>query len=113
MLVLPFTGQAVVASIQTQVPGRNEYSLSCISHFSTPTEVIWERNGMRINKTSASSTYYQFKQTLENRFSSTYNNTLLIQDNVEDLIGEYSCTVVNALGRSNTFTKSVTGAFVW
>ena len=42
-----------------------------------------------------------------NRTTSAYNNTLTINATIEDVIGEYSCTVSNDLGSSyeNTTVK--------
>ena len=44
-----------------------------------------------------------------NRTTSTYYNTLTVNGTIEDVIGEYSCTVVNSLGSSNTLTKTIKG----
>ena len=75
----------------------NIHTLSCVSYNSPPTNVIWERDGKRIyfNDTS-----YQSSQILMNRTTSAYNNTLTINATIEDVIGEYSCTVSNDLGSS-------------
>ena len=75
----------------------NTHTLSCVSYNSPPTNVVWERDGERIyfNDTS-----YQSSQMLMNRTTSAYNNTLTINATIEDVIGEYSCTVSNDLGSS-------------
>ena len=82
------------------------FTFSCLSSLSPPTEVIWEKDGEVIN---SSSNDYHFTQTILNRITSTYDNTLVFNGTIEDVVGEYSCTVVNSLGKSNTLTKSVKG----
>ena len=76
----------------------NVHTISCVSCDTPPTNVIWERDGKRIyfNDTS-----YQSSKMLMNRTTSAYNNTLTINATIEDVIGEYSCTVSNDLGTCN------------
>ena len=71
---------------------------------------MWERDGERIYQND---TNYQFSQILVERTSSTYNNTLTINGTIEDVVGEYSCTVSNTLGSSNELIKTVKGIFNW
>ena len=84
----------------------NIHTLSCISYNSPPTNVIWERDEKRIyfNNTS-----YQSSQMLMNRITSAYNNTLTINATIEDVMGEYSCTVTNSLGSSAKLNRAVKG----
>ena len=84
------------------------YTFTCISSLSPPTEVIWEVDGERIYFNDSYSDY-DFTQTLVNRTTSTYYNTLSVNGTIEDVIGEYSCTVVNSLGSSNTLIKTIKG----
>ena len=67
---------------------------------------MWERDGERIYQND---TNYQFSQILVERTSSTYNNTLTINGTIEDVVGEYSCTVSNTLGSSNELEKTFQG----
>ncbi len=46
------------------------------------------------------------------RPTSAYNNTLTINATIEDVIGEYSCTIVNSIGRSETRTKDIKGIYI-
>ena len=86
------------------------FTFTCVSSLSPPTEVIWEVDGERIYFNDSFSDYH-FTQTLVNRTTSTYNNTLSVnRTTIEDVVGNYSCTVVNSLGRSKTLTKAVRGA---
>ena len=84
------------------------YIFTCVSSLSPPTEVIWEVDGERIYFNDSYSDY-DFTQTLVNCTTSTYYNTLSINGTIDDVIGEYSCTVVNSLGSSNTLTKTIKG----
>ena len=85
------------------------HTLTCVSYGSPPTQVMWERDGERIYQND---TNYQFSQILVERTSSTYNNTLTINGTIEDVVGEYSCTVSNTLGSSNKLTKIFQGILV-
>ena len=85
------------------------HTLTCVSHGSPPTQVMWERGGERIYQDD---TNYQFSQILVERTSSTYNNTLTINGTIEDVVGEYSCTVSNTLGSSNELTKTFQGIYL-
>ena len=58
-------------------------TISCLSCDSPPTDVIWEKDGERIY--SNSSSIYQLTQTLVNRKTSTYNNTLTINGTIEKM----------------------------
>ena len=81
------------------------HTLSCISYGSPPTEVLWERDGEMILQDDV----YKYSQSLVERTTSTYNNTLTINGTIEDIAGDYSCTVSNTLGTSNKVTKAVMG----
>ena len=85
------------------------HTLSCVSYGSPPTEVIWERDGERIYFNDTSSDVYHPNQMLLNRTTSAYNNTLTINATIEDVIGEYSCTILNSVGRSDRISKRVAG----
>ena len=85
------------------------HTLICVSHGSPPTQVMWERDGERIYQND---TNYQLSQILVECTSSTYNNTLTINGTIEDVVGEYSCTVSNTLGSSNELIKTVKGTLL-
>ena len=84
------------------------FTFTCVSSLSPPTEVIWEVDGERIYFNDSYSDY-NLHQTLVNRTTSTYYNTLTVNGTIEDVIGEYSCTIVNSLGSSNTLNKTIKG----
>ena len=107
-VVVLFSGAPILLDFlfsQTESP----YIFTCVSSLSPPTEVIWEVDGERIYFNDSYSDY-DFTQTLVNCTTSTYYNTLSVNGTIDDVIGEYSCTVVNSLGSSNTLTKTIKGA---
>jgi hypothetical protein len=77
-----------------------------VSYGTPPTQVVWERDGERIY---FNDTTYHSNQVLLNRTTSTYNNTLTINATIEDVIGEYSCSVMNSIGSSETLTTTIAG----
>ena len=44
---------------------------------------------------------YKTYQTVTNRRSSTYENTLVVGDVIENITGTYTCRVTNKFGSSN------------
>lgn len=87
------------------------HTLSCASYNTPPTQVIWEKDGERIHSNDTSHGTYTPNQVLLNRTTSAYNNTLTINATIEDVIGEYSCTVLNSVGSSDELTKAVKGDY--
>ena len=81
-------------------------TLYCYTRYTPPTEVFWEKDGERIPNNSS---IYKFRQYMFNRYGSRYINALSVTASVEDAIGEYSCTVVNSLGQSSKYRRTVRG----
>ena len=44
---------------------------------------------------------YKTYQTVTNRRTSTYQNTLVVDDDIENITGTYTCKVTNKFGSSN------------
>ena len=44
---------------------------------------------------------YKTYQTMTDRRTSTYQNTLVVDDDIENIIGTYTCQVANRLGSSS------------
>ena len=108
-IILPtFSGAPYCNSIE-HVVTHEVHTLSCVSYGSPPTEVIWERDGERIYFNDTSSDIYHPNQVLLNRTTSAYNNTLTINATIEDVTGEYSCTIVNTVGRSDRLNTTIKG----
>ena len=55
---------------------------------------------------------YKTYQTVTNRRSSTYQNTLVVDDVIENITGSYTCKVANKFG-SSTRELSVRGTYVY
>ncbi len=101
-----FSGPPVCSDLTSSLT--DPVVLSCSSSKSPPTQVIWEKDGDRIDL-QEDSAIYTLTQTLVDRPTSAYNNTLTINATIEDVIGEYSCTIVNSIGRSETLTEEIRG----
>ena len=71
-------------------------NLTCISTGSPATSVAWMRDGQPL---TIDGTTYQLTQTVTNRRMSTYENVLMINIAISDIIEHtYTCTIINALG---------------
>ena len=81
-------------------------TLTCTSTGSPPTTVTWTKYGVTL---PANETIYSFSQTLVDRATSTYNNTLTINASFVDVIGNYSCSVSNSIGTSNVQETEIKG----
>ena len=81
-------------------------TLTCTSTGSPPTNVKWMKDGETL---ITNGTMYSLTQTLVDRVTSTYNNTLTIEASFIDVVGEYSCKVVNSIGTSNVQSTEIRG----
>ena len=81
-------------------------TLTCTSTGSPPTTVTWTKDGVTL---PANETIYSFTQTLVDRATSTYNNTLTIDASFVDVIGNYSCSVSNSIGTSSVQETKIKG----
>ena len=45
---------------------------------------------------------YKTYQTVTNRRTSTYQNTLVVDDDIENITGNYTCKVTNRFGNSSS-----------
>lgn len=74
-----------------------QFTLNCTSSMSAATNVTWWRNGVQLDR----SVIYDFVQILREGISSTYDNLLLVYiPNINELAGNYSCTIANTFGRT-------------
>ena len=90
--------------------GKIPFQLSCFSQDSPPTEVIWEKDGQRIHL-NGSKDGYGMTQVLLDKLTSSYVSSLTMDGLLDDVVGEYSCTVVNSLGSSNTMNTTINRKF--
>ena len=86
--------------------GDTPFSLFCFSLNSPPTEILWEKDSATLSLDSVSGRY-KTSQILVNRTTSAYVSTLTMDGVLENVVAEYSCTVVNTIGISNTFSITV------
>ncbi len=77
--------------------------LNCTTSSSPSTQVIWRKDGQQIQLSDG----YKTSQYLLDRVSSSYMSTLSMDGVLDDVVGEYSCTVTNTLGTSNTRNVTV------
>ena len=84
------------------------FTLNCTSTNSPATNVTWLRNG---NTLQANETKNRFYQTVTSRQNSTYQNTLVVDDVIENVIGNYTCNVTNRFGNSNS-TLTIRGKLI-
>ena len=84
---------------------QHPYTVTCISTKSPPTSVIWTKDGDVL----AEDVIHKFSQTLVNRRASTYRNEITMDVNFAVTVAEYSCTIRNSFGLSNTLQTSIKG----
>lgn len=92
------TGAPNVTSFQ-RVNATTNFTLNCTSTNSPATNVTWLRNGNILQTNGGKN---QFYQTVTSRQKSIYQNVLVVDDNIENVIGNYTCNVTNKLGNSNS-----------
>ena len=81
-------------------------SLNCETRTAPPTEITWQRNGL--NLTIDGSTI-QMTQTVTSRRSSYFTSTLYINDDPDNVVGNYSVIVGNKFGDSTSSTIFIEG----
>ena len=73
-------------------------TLTCTSTNSPATTVTWMKDGDTLDIDGVK---YKTYQTVTDRRSSTYENTLVVDDVIENIPGNYTCRVTNRLGSSS------------
>ena len=106
LLWLVLIEQPSVTNLTVSLGGDIPFQLSCFSQDSPPTEVIWEKDGQRIHL-NGSKDGYRMTQVVMDRLTSSYVSSLTMDGMLDDVVGEYSCTVVNSLGSSNTTNTTI------
>ena len=92
------TSLSVVESSNNSV-----FTLNCVSNDSPATIVTWTKDGEEV--TTDSATY----QTMMDGLTATYDSILEIQADADDLVGTYSCSVLNSAGQSNEESLDIKG----
>ena len=83
-------------------------TLTCTSTGSPATTVTWTMDGDAL---TVDGTTYSMTQNVTDRSASTYENVLTIGSEVMNIVGNYTCTVSNALG-SDSRTEITSGKLV-
>ena len=91
------TAAPTITSFQ-RVRSATHFTLTCTSTNSPATDVTWMRDGYIL---PIDGVMNQFYQTVTSRRSSTYHNTLVVDDTTDNITGNYTCRVNNAFGSYN------------
>ena len=83
-------------------------ALTCTSTDSLATTVTWTKDGDTLTVDGIT---YSMTQTVTDRRTSTYENVLNISSDATSIVGDYTCTVSNALG-SDSMDFTVRGTYV-
>ena len=105
VVVVVVLGRPVMTMLDFSL-GENTLSLFCSSLNSPPTEILWEKNSKKLTL-NGSSVRYKTSQVVVNRTTSAYVSNLTMDGVLDDVVGEYSCTVVNTIGTSNTISTTI------
>ena len=82
-------------------------ALTCTSTGFPATTVTWTKDGDTL---TVDGTTYSMTQTVTDRLTSTYENVLSISSDATSIVGDYTCTVSNALG-SDSVDFTVRGTY--
>ncbi len=83
------------------------FAFTCTSTGSPPTTIIWTKDNKEI---AVDGTMFKLSCTVVNRTTATFKNVLTVDDEFVDMIGNYSCSVVNVFGRSEFKTIHLKGS---
>ena len=98
-----YTGAPSVTSLTViQSSNTSVFTLNCTSTDSPATTVIWTKDGSVL---SADSGY----QVLRDGSTSTYDTLLTMDSSPDELVGTYTCSVLNSAGQSNAESVTVQG----
>ncbi len=81
---------------------RSSLTLTCVSNGGPASEVVWTKDGYAV------STGYTLTQTISYSPTTSYEN-VLTASSIADLVGNFTCTVSNSRGTSNTETLQIVG----
>ena len=95
--LLPHTVAPRVTSLY-RTSSTTNLTLTCTSTNSPATTVTWMKDGDTLDIDGVK---YKTYQTVTDRRTSTYENTLLVDDDIENITGSYTCRVSNKLGSSS------------
>lgn len=85
---------------------RDGATLTCNTTGSPPTVIMWTKNGQQLPRNRNG---YRMQEVLVDGRTATFANTLSIDLPPDDLVGTYSCSVLNAISMSNTEDVHIQG----
>ena len=95
--LLPHTVPPRVTSLYYTSSTTN-VTFTCTSRNSPATTVTWMKDGDTLDIDGEK---YKTYQTVTNRRTSTYENTLVVDGVIENITGNYTCKVTNKFGSSS------------
>ena len=85
-------------------------TLICNSRYAPPTSITWEKDGEPLDIDW--NTIRMRQRIIDYYYSrSYYENTLLIDNKPDDVVGQYTCTVGNKFGSSTSSTVTINGKY--
>ena len=102
-----FIAAPSVTSLQ-RTSSTTNLALTCTSTYSPATNVTWMRDGDTLDIDGVK---YKTYQTVTDRQNSTYQNTLVVDDDIENITGTYTCNVTNRFGGSSNIL-TVSGKYI-
>lgn len=93
----PTVSSLAVANINSSV-----FTLNCTSTDSPATTVVWSKDSELLSD-------YALYQILRDGVTTTYDNLVQINTDLDRLVGTYSCSVLNSAGLSNVVSLNVQG----
>ena len=104
LVVVLLSEPPVIERLEYGVNDHGLYVIKCTTSGTPPTKVTWTRNDAVIDSNDG---MYKPTQTLVNRTKTVYENVLMVNGSFEDAVGNYSCTVENSLGASETINRTI------
>ena len=98
--------QSLAASTQGLYP---HFTLNCSSSNSAATEILWTEGNQPLN---SSEQPYTMVQLVRSGTTSTYDNLLQISTNVNELSGQYGCSIRNSFGSATAVNATFLGMLI-
>ena len=97
-----YTVAPTVSSLTVADSNSSVFTLNCTSTDSPATTVIWTKGSELLSD-------YPLYQMLRDGVAATYDNLIEINAGLDELVGAYSCSVLNSAGLSNVASLIIQG----
>ena len=97
-----YTVAPTVSSLTVADSNSSVFTLNCTSTDSPATTVIWTKDSELLSD-------YPLYQMLRDGVAATYDNLIEINAGLDELVGAYSCSVLNSAGLSNVASLIIQG----